>query len=139
MISGMHLFVAEIVESFPVCYPLTELSVIRHEPDNRFLECALAASAEFIVTVNAVAWIPRDKAARFGSGDPNAALEARWVVRDSCATPRRWPHRACQTLALVLTKAKPDCRYRATSGYHRSRITAAQSSTTASEPVPSPV
>ena len=46
-------FVAEIVESFPVCDPLTELSVIRHEPDNRFLECALAASAEFIVTVNA--------------------------------------------------------------------------------------
>ena len=45
-------FVAEIVESFSVCYPLTELSVIRHEPDNRFLECALAANAEFIVTVN---------------------------------------------------------------------------------------
>ena len=45
-------FVAEIVENFPVCYPLTELSVIRHEPDNRFLECALAADAEFIVTVN---------------------------------------------------------------------------------------
>ena len=45
-------FVADIVESFPVCYPLTELSVIRHEPDNRFLECALAAHAEFIVTVN---------------------------------------------------------------------------------------
>jgi predicted nucleic acid-binding protein len=45
-------FVAEIVESFIVCYPLTELSVIRHEPDNRFLECALMASAEFIVTVN---------------------------------------------------------------------------------------
>ena len=44
--------VAEIVDSFPVCYPLTELSVIRHEPDNRFLECALAASAEFVVTVN---------------------------------------------------------------------------------------
>ncbi|HZL94747.1 MAG TPA: PIN domain-containing protein, partial [Vicinamibacterales bacterium] len=45
-------FVAEIVETFPVCYPLTELSVIRHEPDNRFLECALAADAECIVTVN---------------------------------------------------------------------------------------
>ena len=44
--------VAEIVESFSVCYPLTELSVIRHEPDNRFLECALASGAEFIVTVN---------------------------------------------------------------------------------------
>ena len=45
-------FVAELVESVFVCYPLTELRVIRHEPDNRFLECALAASAEFIVTVN---------------------------------------------------------------------------------------
>ena len=45
-------FVAEIVESFSVCYPLTELSVIRHEPDNRFLECAFAADVEFIVTVN---------------------------------------------------------------------------------------
>ena len=44
--------IAEIVESFRVCYPLTELSVIRHEPDNRFLECALATDAEFIVTVN---------------------------------------------------------------------------------------
>jgi predicted nucleic acid-binding protein len=45
-------FVAEIVENFVVCHPLTELSVIRHEPDNRFLECALAAGVEFIVTVN---------------------------------------------------------------------------------------
>jgi predicted nucleic acid-binding protein len=42
--------VADIVESFPVCYPLTELSVIRHEPDSRFLECAFATSAEFIIT-----------------------------------------------------------------------------------------
>jgi hypothetical protein len=40
---------ALIVEQFPVCYPLTDLSVIRHEPDSRFLECALAGSAEFIV------------------------------------------------------------------------------------------
>jgi predicted nucleic acid-binding protein len=45
-------FIAEIVESCRVCHPLTELSVIRHEPDNRFLECALAATADFIVTVN---------------------------------------------------------------------------------------
>jgi predicted nucleic acid-binding protein len=45
-------FVADIVSSFAVCYPLTELSVIRHEPDNRFLECALASDAVFIVTVN---------------------------------------------------------------------------------------
>jgi hypothetical protein len=34
-----------------VCYPLTELGVNRHQPHNRFLECALAANAEFIVTV----------------------------------------------------------------------------------------
>ncbi len=45
-------FVAEIAGSCTTCYPLTELRVIRHEPDNRFLECALAASADFIVTVN---------------------------------------------------------------------------------------
>ena len=45
-------FIAEIVERFPACYPLTELSIIRHEPDNRFLECAFAAGTEFIVTVN---------------------------------------------------------------------------------------
>ena len=45
-------FVAEIVDSCRECQPLTELNVIRHEPDNRFLECALAVSADFIVTVN---------------------------------------------------------------------------------------
>ena len=44
--------VAEVVGSFLPCYPLTELSVIRHEPDNRFLECALAAAADYIITVN---------------------------------------------------------------------------------------
>lgn len=45
-------FVADIVDVCRECHPLTELSVIRHEPDNRFLECALAASADFIITVN---------------------------------------------------------------------------------------
>ena len=45
-------FVAEIVEACHVCHPLMELSVIRHEPDNRFLECALASGAEYLVTVN---------------------------------------------------------------------------------------
>ena len=43
-------FVAEVVDSCRICHPLTELNVIRHEPDNRFLECALAANAEFIIT-----------------------------------------------------------------------------------------
>ena len=45
-------FIAEIVAMCRECHPLTELNVIRHEPDNRFLECALAANAQFIVTVN---------------------------------------------------------------------------------------
>lgn len=45
-------FVAEIISISSVCHPLTELSVIRHEPDNRFLECALVADADVIVTVN---------------------------------------------------------------------------------------
>ena len=41
-----------IVCAVEPCYPLTELEVIRHPPDNRFLECALAVSADFIITVN---------------------------------------------------------------------------------------
>ena len=45
-------FVAEVVEICRLCHPLTELRVIRHEPDNRFLECAFAASADLIITVN---------------------------------------------------------------------------------------
>jgi predicted nucleic acid-binding protein len=45
-------FVAEITEACRFCHPLTELRVIRHEPDNRFLECAFAAEADFLITVN---------------------------------------------------------------------------------------
>ena len=45
-------FVAELVDSFSACYPLIELNIIRHEPDNRFLECAPAADAELIATMN---------------------------------------------------------------------------------------
>jgi predicted nucleic acid-binding protein len=45
-------FVAEVVGICRMCHPLTELRIIRHEPDNRFLECALAVNADFIVTVN---------------------------------------------------------------------------------------
>ena len=41
-----------IVSAVEPCYPLTELDVIRHAPDNRFLECALAVSADCIITVN---------------------------------------------------------------------------------------
>ena len=42
----------KILSRLEWCYPLTELDVIRHKPDNRFLECALAVEADFIVTVN---------------------------------------------------------------------------------------
>jgi predicted nucleic acid-binding protein len=45
-------FVAEITEVCRLCYPLTELRVIRHEPDNRFLECAFGASVDYLITVN---------------------------------------------------------------------------------------
>ena len=41
-----------ILSRLELCYPLTELDVIRHKPDNRFLECALAVPVNFIVTVN---------------------------------------------------------------------------------------
>lgn len=34
------------------CYPLSPLCVIRHEPDNRFVECALAVNADYLITVN---------------------------------------------------------------------------------------
>lgn len=37
---------------FDVCWPLLTLDVIRHEPDNRFVECALAINADYLVTVN---------------------------------------------------------------------------------------
>ncbi len=48
-------FVAEVVESCRLCHPLTELRIIRHEPDNRFLECAFAADAAYVITVNTAA------------------------------------------------------------------------------------
>lgn len=41
-----------ILSKLELCYPLTEFDVIRHKPDNRFLESALAVSADFILTVN---------------------------------------------------------------------------------------
>lgn len=43
---------ALIHDQFEVCYPLTVVDYVRHEPDNRFVECALAVAADFLVTVN---------------------------------------------------------------------------------------
>ena len=45
-------FLRRIIAAIESCYPLTELEVIRHPPDNRFLECALAVPVDFIITVN---------------------------------------------------------------------------------------
>jgi predicted nucleic acid-binding protein len=43
---------AMVQQRFLVCYPLTRLNCIRHEPDNRFVECALAVDADYLITVN---------------------------------------------------------------------------------------
>ncbi len=52
VLSGQPGLLQRILSRLELCYPLTELEVIRHKPDNRFLECALAVPVEFIVTVN---------------------------------------------------------------------------------------
>ncbi len=45
-------FLADVFAVVEQCFPLTELCVVTHEPDNRFVECALAVSADYLVTVN---------------------------------------------------------------------------------------
>ena len=52
VLSNRPDFVAEVADMCRFCHPLSELNVIRHEPDNRFLECALAVGADFLITVN---------------------------------------------------------------------------------------
>ncbi len=52
VLADHEVFLRRILASLEVCYPLTELQVIRHKPDNRFLECALAISVDLILTVN---------------------------------------------------------------------------------------
>lgn len=41
-----------VQDCFEICYPLLTLDCIRHEPDNRFVECPLAVDADFLLTVN---------------------------------------------------------------------------------------
>ncbi|MCS7337051.1 MAG: PIN domain-containing protein [Verrucomicrobiae bacterium] len=45
-------FLQRLLQRVELCYPLTELEVIQHKPDNRFLECALAVKAHYLVTIN---------------------------------------------------------------------------------------
>jgi hypothetical protein len=52
VLSDQPELLQRILSNLELCYPLTELDVIRHKPDNRFLECALAVPVDFIVTVN---------------------------------------------------------------------------------------
>lgn len=47
-----EVFLRRVLQRLEICYPLTELEIIRHSPDNRFLECALAVEADNRVTVN---------------------------------------------------------------------------------------
>jgi predicted nucleic acid-binding protein len=52
VLSDEPLVIAEVSEFLSICHPLTELSIIKHEPDNRFLECALLAGVDYLITVN---------------------------------------------------------------------------------------
>ena len=52
VLGGEPEFLAALLPQMQICFPLTHLSVIRHSPDNRFLECALAVQADFLITVN---------------------------------------------------------------------------------------
>ena len=52
VMSGDEDLLAEVIACVSCCYPLTELAVISHEPDNRFVECALSVSADYLITVN---------------------------------------------------------------------------------------
>ncbi len=46
------LFLEEVQAAMELCYPLFTATAIEHEPDNRFLEVALAVQAEYLITVN---------------------------------------------------------------------------------------
>lgn len=52
VLSDAEDFLSALLDVAETCYPLNQLKAIRHEPDNRFLECAFAAGADAIVTVN---------------------------------------------------------------------------------------
>ena len=45
-------FLQRVVSVLEFSYPLIDLEIIRHKPDNRFLECALAVPVDFLITVN---------------------------------------------------------------------------------------
>jgi predicted nucleic acid-binding protein len=78
-------FLSDIFSVAEICYPLTELGVIRHEPDNRFLECALAVEADFIVSVNtSKGHFDRKQYGTARVAMPGAFLASRTVERLVC-------------------------------------------------------
>jgi len=52
VLANHPLFLEEIQAVIELCYPFFTATAIEHEPDNRFLEVALAAQADYLVTVN---------------------------------------------------------------------------------------
>ena len=52
VLAGESELLALVQEHFQLCFPLTEINWIKHEPDNRFLECALAVDSDYLITVN---------------------------------------------------------------------------------------
>jgi predicted nucleic acid-binding protein len=52
VLAGHPKFLEEIQSGLELCFPLFTATAIEHEPDNRFLEVALAVQADFLITVN---------------------------------------------------------------------------------------
>ena len=52
VLANHPLFLEEIQAGIELCYPFFTATAIEHEPDNRFLEVALAVQADCLVTVN---------------------------------------------------------------------------------------
>ena len=52
VLSDCPLLLEQIQEHFSICLPLFTATAIKHEPDNRFLEGALACQADYLISVN---------------------------------------------------------------------------------------
>jgi predicted nucleic acid-binding protein len=52
VLAGHPLFLKEIQAAIELCYPFFTATAIEYEPDNRFLEVALAVQADYLITVN---------------------------------------------------------------------------------------
>ncbi len=80
-------FLARLTGVLELCHPLTALRVVHHEPDNRFIECALACEADYLVTVNTA----RGHFDRPRYGRTRVLTPGRFVDLDSVAGLTRTP------------------------------------------------